>query len=102
MESFDSLPDDRRSPGAVMPAVMKNAMGKSKRRAPSLDGIGKRHSRKKDVRPVDEAREAKRLKVIREFHETERSYVEGLDLIYSVRRDPLLSGACADAITSIF
>ena len=34
---------------------------------------------------VDEQREAKRRKVIHELHETERTYLEGLELIYSVR-----------------
>lgn len=37
------------------------------------------------MRAVDEQREAKRRKVINEFHETEKSYVDGLELIYSVR-----------------
>jgi FYVE/RhoGEF/PH domain-containing protein 5/6 len=85
MESFDSLPEERSPPSAVMPAVMRNAIRKSKGRPPSLDPIGKRHCRKKEVRPLDEAREAKRLKIIHEFQDTERAYVEGLDLVYSVR-----------------
>jgi hypothetical protein len=34
--------------------------------------------------PVDDARESRRRKVIMEFFETERAYVDGLDLIYSV------------------
>ena len=82
MASFDSLPEP--SPGAVMPAVMRNAIRKSKGRPPSLDAMGKRHSRRKEVPQIDEAREAKRLKIVHEFHDTERAYVEGLDLIYSV------------------
>ena len=82
MASFDSLPEP--SPGAIMPAVMRNAIRKSKGRPPSLDAMGKRHSRRKEVPQIDEAREAKRLKIVHEFHDTERAYVEGLDLIYSV------------------
>lgn len=34
---------------------------------------------------VDEQREAKRRKVIAEFYETEKSYLDGLELIHSVR-----------------
>jgi hypothetical protein len=68
-----------------MPAVMRNAIKKSKGRQPSLDAIGKNYSRRKEVRHVDEAKEAKRLKIIHEFHDTERAYVDGLDLIYWVR-----------------
>lgn len=32
-----------------------------------------------------QARAAKRRKIIREFYETERAYVDGLDLIHDVR-----------------
>jgi FYVE, RhoGEF and PH domain containing 5/6 len=34
--------------------------------------------------PPDEAKEVKRRKIIREFYDTEHSYVDGLELIYSV------------------
>lgn len=37
------------------------------------------------MRLVDDHRDAKRRKIIDEFYETERSYMEGLELIYSVR-----------------
>ncbi|OSX66796.1 hypothetical protein POSPLADRAFT_1175479 [Postia placenta MAD-698-R-SB12] len=43
------------------------------------------------MRPIDEHREAKRRKVINEFHETERSYVDGLDLIYSHFLSPIIA-----------
>lgn len=46
---------------------------------------GRRNGRKRETRHVDEQREAKRRKLINEFNETERTYVEGLELIYSVR-----------------
>ena len=102
MESFDSLPEQRTSPGPVMPAVMKNAIRKSKGRPPSLDAIGKRYSRRKEVRPVDEARDAKRLKIIHEFHDTEKAYVEGLDLIYSVRHKFLVWDMCVLKVSLSF
>lgn len=85
MASFDSLPEERPSTSASVPAVVRNVIKQSKGRPPSLHAAGRRYSRKKDVRPVDELRETQRLKIIHEFHDTERTYVEGLDLIYSVR-----------------
>lgn len=36
------------------------------------------------MKVVDEQRDLKRRKVIDEFYETERSYMEGLELIYEV------------------
>lgn len=54
------------------------AFTKSKHRA---EGPRKSHKRAK---PVDEAREAKRRKVIDEFYQTEHAYVVGLELIYTV------------------
>lgn len=50
---------------------------------------GKRRSLKPSTRSrtclqVDEARDARRKKIISEFYDTEKSYVDGLDLVYSV------------------
>jgi hypothetical protein len=47
--------------------------------------IGKRAARRKEPLHMDEMKETKRRKVIMELYETERAYVDGLDLIYSVR-----------------
>jgi len=44
--------------------------------------LNPRHSR--TLTPVDAAREAKRAKVVRELWDTERTYVEGLDLVHDV------------------
>ncbi len=41
-------------------------------------------ARRRGYRAPDEDAEAKRRKVIEEFYETERTYVQGLDLIYEV------------------
>jgi hypothetical protein len=60
--SFDSLPEE--------PVVRR-----PKRR--SLN-------RTRTPAPADTAREVKRTKVIREFWETERSYLQGLDLVHDV------------------
>ena len=62
--SFDSLPEE--------PVV-----GRPKRRS-----LNPKHSRTHG--PADAAREAKRTKVLREFWETERSYIEVLDLVHDV------------------
>lgn len=44
--------------------------------------LNPRHSR--TLAPLDAAREAKRAKIIREFWDTERSYLDGLDLVHDV------------------
>lgn len=49
---------------------------------------GRRPSRK--PKTVDEAKEAKRRKVIHEFYETEKAYVDGLELIYSHFLTPII------------
>ncbi|KAG2346885.1 hypothetical protein BDR05DRAFT_1057441, partial [Suillus weaverae] len=69
--SFDSLPEE--------PVVRR-----PKRR--SLNG---KHSR--TPAPADIAREAKRTKVIREFWDTERSYVQGLDLVHDHFLTPIIA-----------
>lgn len=50
---------------------------------------GRRHrKRRESVKPqpeVDENKTVKRRKIIAEFYDTERAYIRGLDLIYSVR-----------------
>lgn len=77
--SFDSLAEEPLPP--VSPSVVKGAQRPPKNRPPSLDPI-RRNARK--LRVLDDQRDSKRRKIIDEFYETERSYVEGLELIYSV------------------
>lgn len=81
--SFDSLPEEGSTPSAVMPAVMRNAVRKSKGR-PYPPEANRRGSRTRLSKPGEEARETKRRKVIHEFCDTEKAYVDGLELIYSV------------------
>lgn len=82
--SFDSLPEDGRiSPGATLMPPNRSPLKQSKSRPSSVDAKGRPY-RKRELRPVNEAKEGKRKKVIEEFYETERTYVDGLDLIYSV------------------
>ena len=82
--SFDSLPEDSAPP--PIPAIMRNVNSgrKAKGRPMSIDAPKRSRRRDVSVKPVDEARESKRRKVIAEFYETERAYVDGLELIYSV------------------
>ncbi|KZT27644.1 hypothetical protein NEOLEDRAFT_1088599 [Neolentinus lepideus HHB14362 ss-1] len=89
LASFDSLPEEQAAPGASMPVVAKNAVKKSKSRPTSLEV--QRKSRKKDKdKGLEEAKQAKRRKIIHEFYETERSYVDGLDLIYAHFLTPII------------
>ena len=86
--SFDSLPEEPAAPGSVVtpatPAVIRHATRSPGRRPSSID-VSRKARRRSQMRAIDEQREAKRRKVINEFHETEKSYVDGLELIYSVR-----------------
>ena len=81
--SFDSLPEEDRGAVPVTPVVIRNAVKGPKQRPSSLD-ISRRAIRRRESRVVDEQREAKRRKVIAEFYETEKSYLDGLELIHSV------------------
>ncbi|KAG1817202.1 uncharacterized protein BJ212DRAFT_156981 [Suillus subaureus] len=69
--SFDSLPEE--------PVI----------RRPKRRSLNRKHSRTPNT-PADIAREAKRTKVIREFWDTERSYVQGLDLVHDHFLTPII------------
>ncbi|EIM83574.1 uncharacterized protein STEHIDRAFT_83759 [Stereum hirsutum FP-91666 SS1] len=89
--SFDSLPEDGRiSPGATLMPPNRSPLKQSKSRPSSVDAKGRAY-RKRELRPVNEAKEEKRKKVIEEFYETERTYVDGLDLIYSHFLTPVIA-----------
>ncbi|OBZ68452.1 Rac guanine nucleotide exchange factor B [Grifola frondosa] len=87
--SFDSLPEEAHTP--VVPVVIKNAVRGPKHRPSSLDGAARKGGRRKDARVQDEQREVKRRKVIGEFYETEKSYVDGLELIYAHFLTPIIA-----------
>lgn len=85
--SFDSYPEDGSQPSSPISAAMRHINGGrvSKVRPISTDSPRRANKRRDvNVKPVDDVREAKRRKVIEEFYETERAYVDGLELIYSV------------------
>ncbi|KAJ7080749.1 hypothetical protein B0H15DRAFT_1025045 [Mycena belliarum] len=86
--SFDSLAEEGDSPlspsPAALPAVMRNV---NPSRRPKIRPVS---SNRKLHRPLDEAREGKRRKVIQEFYETEKAYVDGLEMIYSHFLTPII------------
>ncbi|KAI0713184.1 hypothetical protein C8T65DRAFT_574051 [Cerioporus squamosus] len=87
--SFDSLPEEGPGPVPSTPVVIKNAVRIRPR--PSSVDVSRRGVRRKESRIVDEQREAKRRKVIAEFYETEKSYVDGLELIHSHFLTPIIA-----------
>lgn len=78
--SIDSIPEGPRS------APLTRGASRGPRHRPSSIEAARRN-RRREVKSVvlDEQREAKRRKVVHELYETERTYVDGLELIYSVR-----------------
>lgn len=85
--SFNPLAEENHIPGATMPAVIKSTLREPKNRPSSVE-LGRRAGRRREVRALDEKKEAKRKQIINEFRDTERTYVDGLELIYSVRYFP--------------
>ncbi|TBU26804.1 hypothetical protein BD311DRAFT_779367 [Dichomitus squalens] len=88
--SFDSLPEEDHGAVPVTPVVIRNAVKGPKHRPSSLD-VSRRAIRRRESRVVDEQREAKRRKVIAEFYETEKSYLDGLELIHSHFLTPIIA-----------
>ncbi|KAH9947082.1 hypothetical protein B0H21DRAFT_807905 [Amylocystis lapponica] len=89
--SFDSLPEEGRSLGPTSPAapgVPRSPVRATKNRPSSVDV--RRAARRSQMRPVNEQREARRRKVINEFYDTEKSYLDGLELIYSHFLTPII------------
>ncbi|KAF9553664.1 hypothetical protein CPC08DRAFT_744681 [Agrocybe pediades] len=102
--SFDSLPeDDDGSPRRHTKANPgKSAQG-------HVESPRRRRARDSSQRPVDDRQAAKRRKVIDEFYETEKAYVDGLELIYSNFLTPIIASLDTpepllnrSALTSIF
>lgn len=88
--SFDSLPEE---PGSI--GINASSPISPLPRSPDRPGFRNQHSselarragRRQSVRVVDPNLETKRRRVITEFCETEKSYVDGLELIHSVSVD---------------
>jgi hypothetical protein len=80
--SFDSLPEG--SDGSPPPSARRsNYNGKLGKGRPIAPESPRRRNRLRD-KPLDELQTNKRRKVVREFYDTEKAYVDGLDLVYSV------------------
>lgn len=91
--SFDSLPED--SNASPPPSARSNYYnGKLGKGRPIPPESPRRRNRLRDTstKPLDELQTNKRRKVVREFYETEKAYVDGLDLVYSVSLPCLSSG----------
>ncbi|KAJ6580806.1 hypothetical protein B0H19DRAFT_485341 [Mycena capillaripes] len=87
--SFDSLPEEGDPPFTPsLPAVMRNLNPANPPRRPKVRPTS---SNRRLAKPTGAPKEAKRRKVIQEFFETEKAYVEGLDLIYSHFLTPIIA-----------
>lgn len=78
LASFESLSENGTSQS---PIASPTKMLKSRRT--SIEGHRK-GVRRRGYQAPDKERDTRRRKVIQEFYETERTYVQGLDLIYEV------------------
>lgn len=68
----------------------RGAVAKLVHRPFSMDSSKKSpRKRRESTRLVDVGKATKRAKIIFEFYDTERAYVDGLDLIYSVSKHSL-------------
>ncbi|KAE9389731.1 hypothetical protein BT96DRAFT_799032, partial [Gymnopus androsaceus JB14] len=88
--SFDSLPETEESEGreiGPMGRILRNKIGS---RPPSLSPM-RRRSQGIAALPLNDPLLVKRRKVVMEFYETEKAYVEGLDLIYEHFLLPILN-----------
>ncbi|KIY63183.1 hypothetical protein CYLTODRAFT_360395, partial [Cylindrobasidium torrendii FP15055 ss-10] len=102
VSSFDSLPEE----GPSMPVVPRNGGRKSRPGSMDLNGLQNRRIRRT---VKTDGRQAKRRKIIQEFYETERAYVEGLELIYEHFLTPIVNSLETStplldraALTSVF
>ena len=78
LASFESLPESGTPQTPISSPIRKSRSGRT-----PIE-VHRKGLRRRGYRPPDEERGAKRRKVIEEFYETERTYVQGLDLIYEV------------------
>lgn len=86
--SFDSVPEALEVPHvpSSLPASPSRPIARAVRHRPSSVEASRRNYKRREVKSVvvDEQREAKRRRIIHELHDTERTYLDGLELIYSV------------------
>ncbi|KAJ7236437.1 hypothetical protein B0H12DRAFT_127893 [Mycena haematopus] len=86
--SFDSLPEEGDSPSSPsIPVVMRNVNPPNNQRRSKVRPTSSNRRLGKQL----DAKEAKRRKVIQEFYQTEKAYVDGLELIYSHFLTPIIA-----------
>lgn len=87
LQSFDSFPEEGVHVTPIhKPGAAKNGARRGLQRPFSMDMSKRQRSRKDSFKPPDDTKAVRRRRIIAEFYDTERAYVEGLDLIYSVRK----------------
>ncbi|KLO20105.1 hypothetical protein SCHPADRAFT_992213 [Schizopora paradoxa] len=94
LASFESFPEETTgSPGTSAPSssplAQKGPIRRTSNRPLSFDNKA-RIRKRRDTLQVDENKLARRKKIISEFYVTERAYVEGLDLIYTLFLTPII------------
>jgi FYVE/RhoGEF/PH domain-containing protein 5/6 len=82
--SIDSTPEDCIATGMAGPISKSGGVARKKAGHNAHEDNARKSRRKELLKPISEARDTKRRQVVSEFLETERAYVHGLDLIYSV------------------
>jgi len=82
--SFDSLPEDDDADSSPRRHAKVNVSKSTQSHPVSVESPRRRKARDSSQKPVDDRQAAKRRKVVDEFYETEKAYVDGLELIYSV------------------
>lgn len=89
--SFDSLPED--NDGSSPPSARNNYNGKAGKGRLMPPESPRRRNKLKDasMKPLDELQANKRRKIVCEFYDTEKAYVDGLELVYSVSLPRCLS-----------
>ncbi|EJD03537.1 uncharacterized protein FOMMEDRAFT_132998 [Fomitiporia mediterranea MF3/22] len=89
--SYDSFPEQNAGAGPVATSsTSRNVITKSSSRPLALEVPKHARRRRDSTKPPDESKSEKRKKIIAEFYDTERAYVEGLELIYSHFLTPLI------------
>ncbi|THH11618.1 hypothetical protein EW145_g566 [Phellinidium pouzarii] len=91
LTSFDSFPEENTGENIAGPSPALGHIGRQVLRRPFSLEVNNRPRRRRDsTKPLDESKAAQRRKIVAEFHDTERAYVEGLDLIYSHFLTPII------------
>ncbi|KAI0271436.1 hypothetical protein BC834DRAFT_859463 [Gloeopeniophorella convolvens] len=90
LASFESLPENAASQAFVPSPTGRSPTKRTKSRPTSMD-VHRKGTRRRELRVPDEERDVKRRRIIDEFYETERTYVQGLDLIYELFLTPIIA-----------